>query len=154
MWQRESKRRYQIIKYCNKAEDTFIETSIKSENKDIQQHTNMSVHIYVCDINLPEFKLFRNLKKFLSISQEINSVHDCMLAKTQHILIVVANSCTQYDVKLKNIFLLIKWELVPNFAKPCKQLLHSSLTFNKQGNAVLRRSFERSRQPSLHHWSS
>lgn len=41
-------------------------------------------------------------------------------------------------VKLKNIFLLIKWELVPNFAKPCKQLLHSSLTFNKQGNAVLR----------------
>lgn len=47
VWQRESKRRYQIIKYCNKAEDTFIETSIKSENKDIQQHTDMSVHIYV-----------------------------------------------------------------------------------------------------------
>lgn len=47
-----SKRRYQIIKYCNKAEDTFIETSIKSENKDIQQHTDMSVHIYVISISL------------------------------------------------------------------------------------------------------
>lgn len=151
MWQRESKRRYQIIKYCNKAEDTFIETSIKSKNKDIQQHTDMSVHIYMCDINLPEFKLFR---KEISFNITRNQFCSWLLAKTQHILIVVANSCTQYDVKLKNIFLLINWELVPNFAKPCKQLLHFSLTFNKQGNAVLRRSFERSRQPSLHYWSS
>lgn len=153
MWQRESKRRYQIIKYCNKAEDTFIETSIKSENKDIQQHTDMSVHIYVCDINLHEFKLFRNLKKFLSISQEINSVHDCWL-KLNISYSLLPTVVLSKIVKLKNIFLLIKWELVPNFAKPCKQLLHSSLTFNKQGNAVLRRSFERSRQPSLHYWSS
>lgn len=149
MWQRKSKRRYQIIKYCNKAEDPFIETSIKSKNKDIQQHTDMSVHM--CDINLPEFKLFR---KETSFNITRNQFCLWLLAKTQHILIVVANSCTQYDVKLKNIFLLINWELVPNFAKPCKQLLHFSLTFNKQGNAVLRRSFERSRQPSLHYWSS
>lgn len=95
----------QIIKYCNKAEDTFIETSIKSENKDIQLHTNMSVHM--CDINLPEeFKLFIG-KKLLSISEEINSVHDHLsklLAKTQHFLIIVSNSCTQY-VKIKNIFI-------------------------------------------------